>query len=79
MIKNVNSGKYLDVAGGTAANGTNVQNAQRKVSAVGGIRGRNAVRSGSRESITSARDAMKDKQESITSSGTYQRAHRQDK
>lgn len=25
MIKNVNSGKYLDVAGGTAANGTNVQ------------------------------------------------------
>ena len=61
------------------ANGTNVQNAQRKVSAVGGIRGRNAVRSGSRESITSARDAMKDKQESITSSGTYQRAHRQDK
>ena len=61
------------------ANGTNVQNAQRKVSAVGGIRGRNAVRSGSRETITSARDAMKDKQESITSSGTYQRAHRQDK
>ncbi len=25
MIKNVNSGKYLDVAGGVAANGTNVQ------------------------------------------------------
>ena len=56
-----------------------IENAERRVKAVGGSAGRSAVRSGSRESITSARDAMKDKQESITSSGTYQRAHRQDK
>ncbi len=56
-----------------------IENAERRVKAVGGSAGRSAVKDGSRESITTARNAVKDKQESITSSGTYQRAHRQDK
>lgn len=56
-----------------------IENAERRVKAVGGSAGRSAVQDGSRESITTARNAVKDKQESITSSGTYQRAHRQDK
>lgn len=61
------------------ASGTSVKNAERRVRAVGGSDGRSAVRDGSRESITSAKNEMINKQEKVSSSGTYQRAHRQDK
>ena len=61
------------------AKGTNVKNAERKVRAVGGSAGRSAVKNGSRESITNAKNEMINEQERVSSSGTYQRAHRQDK
>lgn len=61
------------------ASGTSVKNAERRVRAVGGSDGRSAVKDGSRESITSAKNEMINKQEKVSSSGTYQRAHRQDK
>lgn len=61
------------------ASGTSVKNAERRVKAVGGSDGRSAVKDGSRESITSAKNEMINKQEKVSSSGTYQRAHRQDK
>ena len=61
------------------ASGTSVKNAERRVKAVGGSDGRRAVQDGSRGSITGAKNEMKAKQENVTSSGTYQRAHRQDK
>lgn len=61
------------------ASGTSVKNAERRVKAVGGSDGRSAVKAGSRESITSAKNEMINKQEKVSSSGTYQRAHRQDK
>lgn len=61
------------------AKGTNIKNAERRVRAVGGSAGRSAVKDGSRESITSAKNEMTNRQEKVSSSGTYQRAHRQDK
>ena len=56
-----------------------IANAERRVKAVGGRQGRQAVESSSQAAITGARNDMAGRSKDIEGSGTYQRAHRQDK
>ncbi len=61
-----------------SASNNEIKNASRTLGAVGGRDGRQAARSGSASAIQGGGKAAKQDKESVMSSGSYQRGHRQD-